>query len=142
MKNVEPQRFLLDANVLIAVLDQQHEHHGAAVDWFVALGTDLALTCPTVENACVRYLIRTGVSATDAHAVLTGLKADRRVTFAPEASSLAAVSLHGVIGFRQVTDVYLCQVAAEADAILATFDGGLHQMRPRRTVRVPTTPRP
>jgi predicted nucleic acid-binding protein len=140
MTNEASQRFLLDANVLIAVLDQQHEHHTAAVDWFLTLGDDSAITCPTVENACLRYLVRTGVSATDAHAVLTGLKADRRVTFAPEASSMSEASLHGVIGFRQVTDVYLCQIAAEADAFLATFDGGLHQMRPRRTLRVPTTP--
>lgn len=140
MTNEASHRFLLDANVLIAVLDQQHEHHTAAVDWFLTLGDDSAITCPTVENACLRYFVRTGVSATDAHAVLTGLKADRRVTFAPEASSMSEASLHGVIGFRQVTDVYLCQIAAEADAFLATFDGGLHQMRPRRTLRVPTTP--
>ena len=138
MTNEASQRFLLDANVVIAVIDQQHEHHTAAVDWFEMLGDQVAITCPTVENACLRYLIRTGVSATDAHAVLTGLKADRRVTFAPETSSISTASLHGVIGFRQVTDVYLCQVAAEADALLATFDGGLHQMRPRRTFRVPT----
>ena len=137
-----PQRFLLDANVLIAIIDQQHEHHTAAVDWFVALGDRSAITCPTVENACLRYLIRTGVPAADAHAVLTGVKADPRFTFAPEVSTMSKASLHGVIGFRQVTDVYLCQIAAEEDAVLATFDGGLHQMRPRRTIRDPTTPPP
>jgi len=123
------------------VIDQQHEHHTAAVDWFLTLGDAAAITCPTVENACLRYLIRTGVSATDAHAVLSGVKADRRVTFARESSSMSEASLHGVIGFRQITDVNLCQVAAQADACLATFDGGLHQMRPRRTLRVPTTTR-
>lgn len=63
-------------------------------------------------------------------------KADHQVTFAPDAPSLSASSLRGVIGFRQVTDVYLCQIVAEADALLATFDGGLHQMRPRRTLLV------
>ena len=93
MTNEASQRFLLDANVVIAVIDQQHEHHTAAVDWFEMLDDQVAITCPTVENACLRYLIRTGVSATDAHAVLTGLKADRRVTFAPETSSMSTALL-------------------------------------------------
>jgi len=140
MTNRGPQRYVLDANVLIAVLDQQHEHHAAALEWFMTLGERAAITCPTIENACLRYFVRTGVSASDSYAVLTGLKADRRVTFVEESTSMSEASLHGVIGFRQITDVYLCQVAAQADALLATFDGGLHRLRPHRTRRVPTVP--
>ena len=132
------QRYLLDANVLIAVFDRGHEHHRPALDWFLALGNDTAITCPTVENACLRYLVRTGASARDSHAVLTGLKSDRRVTILAEATSMTEASLHGVFGFRQITDVYLCQVAADAGAVLATFDGGLNLLRPHRTRRVPT----
>ncbi|MCO5314512.1 MAG: hypothetical protein M9952_16435 [Microthrixaceae bacterium] len=74
----------------------------------MTLGDIAAITCPTVENAFLRCLIRTGVSTTDAYAVLAAVKADRRVSFAPEAASMSEASLYGVIGFRQVTDVHLC----------------------------------
>ena len=124
---------LLDANVLIALVDATHEHHQVASTWAANATAGSLRTCPTVENAMLRYLIRTNLPAGDAHAILESVHGDERFAFVKESTSLRRESLTGVIGFRQVTDVYLCQVAQRARAKLATFDRGLGMLRPHDT---------
>ena len=41
--------YLLDVNVLIAVLDPHHEHHDKVVDWFLANHRDGWATCPLTK---------------------------------------------------------------------------------------------
>ena len=48
--------FLLDVNVLIALLDPAHVHHGDAHDWFSATGQNAWATCPLTENSVLRIL--------------------------------------------------------------------------------------
>ena len=48
---------LLDANVLIALFDADHVHHGAVRDWFIALRDGFA-TCPIVEGALMHWIVR------------------------------------------------------------------------------------
>ena len=50
---------LLDANVLIAVVVEDHVHHGQAEAWFVASGANFA-TCPITQDSLMRLLIREG----------------------------------------------------------------------------------
>ncbi len=48
--------FLLDVNVLIALLDPTHVHHGDAHNWFSAAGRKAWATCPLTENSVLRIL--------------------------------------------------------------------------------------
>lgn len=48
--------FLLDVNVLIALLDPAHVHHDDAHDWFSATGCRAWATCPLTENSALRIL--------------------------------------------------------------------------------------
>lgn len=52
--------YLLDANVLIALTVQEHEHHARASTW--AATVDRFAICPIVEGALVRFLVRLGES--------------------------------------------------------------------------------
>jgi predicted nucleic acid-binding protein len=53
---------LLDANVLIALLVEDHVHHEAAESWFVGMGGNFA-TCPITQGSLMRLLIREGQTA-------------------------------------------------------------------------------
>jgi hypothetical protein len=48
--------FLLDANVLIALIDPAHIQHDAAHAWFAAHGQPAWATCPLTENAVLRIV--------------------------------------------------------------------------------------
>jgi uncharacterized protein len=49
-------RGLLDANVLIALLDADHASHASAIDWFVANGKHGWASCPITQNGCIRVM--------------------------------------------------------------------------------------
>jgi hypothetical protein len=48
--------FLLDVNVLIALLDPAHISHDAAREWFKSAGHANWATCPTTENGVIRIV--------------------------------------------------------------------------------------
>ena len=48
--------FLLDVNVLIALIDQSHVSHSHAVQWFDAVGEHNWATCPITENGVIRIV--------------------------------------------------------------------------------------
>lgn len=53
-------RALLDVNVLIALLDGSHIHHGLVTDWLArSLGQGWA-SCPITQNGCIRILSHPG----------------------------------------------------------------------------------
>ncbi len=112
---------LLDANVLIALLVDDHVHHPAAENWFVNLSGNFA-TCPITQGSFMRLLIREGQSAATAQAVLNGATADPRHEFWPDDVAYADVPIQGIIGHRQVTDAYLAELARARGSRLATFD--------------------
>ena len=74
---------LLDANVLIALLVEDHVHHGAAEDWFVGMSGKFA-TCPITQGSLMRLLIREGQPASAAQEILTATTADPRHEFWPD----------------------------------------------------------
>lgn len=114
---------LLDANVLIAITDEAHEHHGAASQW-LATHVRWAL-CPITEGALVRYLVRRGVAASQCQRILADWKARENVDFYPDSLGFEAITLQHVVGHRQVTDAYLLALAKVNQAVLATFDVGI-----------------
>ena len=71
---------LLDANVLIALLVEDHVHHGAAENWFIGMSGNFA-TCPITQGSLIRLLIREGQPASAAREILIGTTADPRHEF-------------------------------------------------------------
>lgn len=118
---------LLDANVLIALLIEDHVHHRAADDWFVGR-TERFATCPITEGSLMRALIREGQTADAAWEVLDQMSANERHEFWPDSLSYREVRWQGVIGHRQVTDAYLAHLARARGSRLATFDQGLAKL--------------
>jgi uncharacterized protein len=118
---------LLDANVLIALLVDDHVHHVAAENWFVGASGNFA-TCPITQGSLMRLLIREGQPAATAQAVLSGATGDARHEFWPDDFGYADVPVQGIIGHRQVTGAYLAQLARARGSRLATFDQAMAKL--------------
>jgi toxin-antitoxin system PIN domain toxin len=129
---------LLDANVLIALVVEDHVHHGAAEAWFARLAEPFA-TCPITQGSLVRLLIRQGQPAQAATTVVSAIAAEPRHEFWPDDLPYDAVSLHGVVGHRQVTDAYLAHLARARGGRLATFDHGMAKLYDEIAELVPAT---
>ena len=111
---------LLDGNVLVALVVEDHAHHQAAVDWFSP--RKRFATCPITQGTLVRLLVRNGMSGGDAVQVLANITSPKRHEFWPDDIGYDRVNMKAVIGHRQVTDAYLAELARLHDAQLATFD--------------------
>lgn len=118
---------LLDANVLIALLVDDHVHHEAAENWFTDMADHFA-TCPITQGSLMRLLVREGQSAAAAHAILDGTTADPRHEFWADDIPYTDVPTQGIIGHRQVTDAYLAQLARAHGSRLATFDQAMAKL--------------
>jgi toxin-antitoxin system PIN domain toxin len=132
-------RYLLDVNVLIALTVQEHEHHDRASIW--ASTVDSFATCPVVEGALVRFLVRLGESAITAVEVIQRIRNLPAGEFWPDSISYADIDLGHVVGHRQVTDAYLVNLAGSHAATLATLDEGLASLLPDHTFLLPESRR-
>ncbi len=129
---------LLDANVFIALIVPEHVHHHAAAEWLAASGAPFA-TCPITQGSLVRFLVRTGKSATAAREVVGAVQTADRHEFWSDSVSFADVEVEGVVGHRQVTDAYLAQLARSRSGQLATLDSGLANLHSDVAVLIPKT---
>ena len=127
---------LLDANVLIALLVDDHVHHQAAENWFVGMAGNFA-TCPITQGSLMRLVIREGQSAAAARAFLNGTAADSRHEFWADDIPYTDVPTQGIVGHRQVTDAYLAHLARARGSRLATFDQALAKLHHDVTELVP-----
>lgn len=114
---------LLDGNVLVALVVEDHVHHAAATTWFEK--EPVFATCPITQGTLLRILIGGGMSSADAAEVLGGVTSHRAHEFWPDDLDYGDVDLGRVIGHRQVTDAYLAQLARSRSGRLATLDRGL-----------------
>lgn len=128
---------LLDANVLIALTIQEHEHHERATSWIATV--DRFAVCPVVEGALARFLIRLGESAASATEIIKQIHQVPSCEFWPDSISYADADLDQVRGHRQVTDAYLVSLARSKDASLATLDEALASSYPDDGHLLPTT---
>ena len=127
---------LLDANVLIALVDPDHVHHRPAVDWFSGSDDGFA-TSPITQRALIRHLLRAGHAAGEIGAALSRIQALPRHEFWPDDVAFTSDVIAGVVGHRQVTDSYLCHLARRHSGKLATFDRALAAVHRDATVQVP-----
>ncbi|MDN5924683.1 MAG: PIN domain-containing protein [Xanthomonadales bacterium] len=121
--------YLLDVNVLIALLDPMHTQHQRAHQWFASEVTTWA-SCALTENGYVRIVSQPRypnalATPTQAVALLADLCArpDHRF-WAGEQSLLDGDAIHAerLLSAGQVTDTWLLALAVRHGGMLATFD--------------------
>ncbi len=122
--------FLLDVNVLIAMVDEDHVDNGRAVDWFGRKGCTSWASCPITQNGAIRIL---------GHPTYPGGHGDCTLV-AGTLSSLCDLPGHSfwpddldlfnsphifidrLPASKHLTDTYLLALAASRGGKLATFD--------------------
>ncbi len=117
--------FLLDINILIALADPDHVHHGKAETFFLANHTRGWATCPITENGFVRILSSpsypNGPDTTDgACVVLKQLCANAGHRFWPDDLSIRSSPKLPVS--KHLTDHYLLSLAMHRQGKLVTLD--------------------
>lgn len=122
--------FLLDVNVLIALIDPIHSQHNVAHEWFTVEGQNSWATCPMTENGAIRivasawYTNSPGSSAAVAQ-TLSGLRNLPGHEFWPDSISLldySKIDVGRILTPAQVTDSYLLALAQAHGGQLATLD--------------------
>ncbi len=117
---------LLDVNVLMALLWENHEQHTKVRAWFKTVSS--FATCPVSQLGFARVsshpLLGYGLSPDDAFGVLRKLLADPRHQFIPDDLSSAdrVVRTDLMTGPNQITDRYLVALARQHGCSLATLD--------------------
>lgn len=120
---------LLDANLLIALLVDDHVHHDVAEQWSTHVSGPFA-TCPITQGALLRFLVREGASGGEAQRFLGEVVAHEAHRFWPDDLGYDRIDLAAVVGHRQVTDAYLAGLARIHGGRLATLDRGLAAVHP------------
>lgn len=123
------RRLLLDINVWVAVLDDDHPHSMRAQTWF-AENWPIA-SCPLTENGVIRVINAPGYSRFGPFGFdrvrnkLAEICARADHAFWPDDLSLVrddALMWARISGHNQITDAYLLALAVKHDGALATFD--------------------
>jgi hypothetical protein len=123
-------RFLLDVNVLIALIDPAHVQHDKAHAWFAKTGRKAWATCPLTENAVLRivgharYPNSPGTPAAVAELMATFLAHPGHEFWPDDVTLMDRERVHAarLLDSAQVTDSYLLALAAAHKGKLATFD--------------------
>jgi uncharacterized protein len=123
-------RFLLDINVLIALIDPAHVQHDRAHAWFAAKGHKAWATCPLTENGVLRivghprYPNSPGSPAAVSELLFSFRKLPGHAFWADDISLLDRehVNAARLLDSAHVTDSYLLALAHVHDGQLATFD--------------------
>jgi toxin-antitoxin system PIN domain toxin len=132
--------YLLDVNVLIALIDPTHVGHEAAHRWFATIGASSWATCPITENGVLRivghprYPNSAGSPAAVAP-IVARLRALPGHAFWHDDLSLVTADLVDAAQIAtpaQVTDTHLLALAIARGGQLATFDRRLSTKAVRR----------
>jgi toxin-antitoxin system PIN domain toxin len=123
-------RYLLDVNVLIALIDPAHVQHDRAHDWFAAHGQRAWATCPLTQNGVLRvvgnsrYPNSPGTPASVAEQMAVFLSLEGHEFWPDDVTLLdsARVDTTRLLDSSQVTDSYLLALARAHGGQLATFD--------------------
>jgi toxin-antitoxin system PIN domain toxin len=122
--------YLLDTNLLIALLWPSHERHDLAWKWFTRHRAKGWATCPITQAGFVRIVSnpafsRDAVQPREAIQVLSANTVAKDHAFWPDEIPVAeAVAFTGIrlIGHQQMADAYLLGLAIRRGGALATLD--------------------
>jgi len=122
-------RALLDINVLIALFDPIHQHHGLATAWLKKNISSGWASCPITQNGFVRIITQPRyvrpITLAEAVERLRDAAETRYHEFWPDdlsikdAKSFRHDHMHGP---GQLTDLYLLALAAKNKGRFVTFD--------------------
>jgi uncharacterized protein len=123
-------RFLLDVNILIALIDPAHVRHDHAHAWFENVGSNAWATCPLTENGVLRivghsrYPNSPGTPAAVAELMAAFLAHPNHEFWPDNVTLLDSRYLHTacLLDSAQVTDSYLLALAVAHHGKLATLD--------------------
>ena len=121
--------WLLDVNVLLALLDPVHPHHEVAHDWFVGASASWA-SCAITQNGALRIMAHPRYgnaveSVAVAAELLSELCGQPGHEFWPSDPGLLdspLIDRGHLLASEQVTDTYLLALAVQHGGRLATFD--------------------
>jgi uncharacterized protein len=122
--------FLLDINVLIALIDPAHVQHDKAHAWFASKGQRAWATCPITENGVLRilghprYPNSPGSPAAVAGLLVDSARLPGHVFWPDDVSFLDQTQANSgrLLVSAHVTDSYLLALARAHNGQLATFD--------------------
>lgn len=125
--------FLLDVNVLIALIDPLHRYNQTAIQWFEKTRASGWSTCPLTENGVIRivgnprYLNFPGGPSTVAEIVRQLRRLGRHAFWADDLSVVDDRLINPALltSHNQITDTYLLALAVKNGGRLATFDSRL-----------------
>lgn len=126
-------RYLLDVNVLIALLDEDHVYHGPVSKWFHSAGLQWAI-CAFTEAGLLRHMTRPKIGdmeMEDAVAMLRRFTENPGYDYVPISADWQTLTepfstrLHG---HNQITDAYLLGLALREGLVLVTLDKGILHM--------------
>ena len=123
--------YLLDLNVLIAITEEEHEHHLVAQHWFDGAGDLNWGTCALTQAGFIRMMANPkarGLSVKNAEkllAILTAHPGHRIWPMNEGWTAMTAPFTERIFGHQQVTDAYLLALAVKGDGVLVTMDRGL-----------------
>ena len=122
---------LLDVNVLISLLDANHEHHPAVMGWF-GQNNDRWASCPTTQNGYLRVVTQDSypnrISIKKAIGTLSQAVSTPDHEFLSDDISLLnpkLVAHEHIQGPRQFTDIYLLALSVCHGARFVTLDTGV-----------------
>lgn len=121
---------LLDVNVLIALLWEEHPFHNGCAEWFAVAAASGWATCPITESGCVRLLSNPAFTA-NPPSVDSALRILQTATesgvnhhFWSDDLPLSALRAQWGKGLshKQITDAYLIALAIHHQGSVVTFD--------------------
>ena len=119
---------LLDVNVLVAMLDQEHPHFRAAQDWFLGNRERGWATCPITEIGLIRVLSsrrysENAVTPEHARGLLLHLCGIGRHEFWPDSIAFRDNGADfTAVTSRQTTDLYLLALTVANGGRFVTLD--------------------
>lgn len=128
---------LLDVNLLIAAVVENHADHDRALKFISTL--DRFYTTPTTQGGFLRFLTRPWKDEQRREqpprmSIAKGFETLRDVTqwprhgFLPDDEPFTGVSLRSMSGHRQWTDAYLLRLAGKHNVKLATLERKMDNM--------------
>ncbi len=122
--------YLLDVNVLIALVDPAHIGHDMVHNWFDRQGSRSWASCPVTENGLIRIISNPKypnacLSPAEAVQLMMSLRALHGHEFWHDNLSFCAtpdVDTERMTSHAQVTDTYLLALTVGRKAMLATLD--------------------
>lgn len=130
------KKFLLDLNVLMALIDDEHVFYRSAHLWFDSLERVEWGVCPLTEAGLVRLTTNPAVGPVlrtfeRANAMLEEIAkwpGYRCWPIVDSWATLTAPFAKRIFGHQQVTDAYLLGLAIKENGVLVTFDKGIQYM--------------